>query len=237
MSPSYTLRRSARARHARLTIKPDGEVVVTLPPRAPDRWATELVDTRGDWIARHRDRLLADRQRLAERPPLGDGRALLIGGVPHEVAVAPLPVMLRRTRIVHDDTPRPRLSIEVARDDDRTLPGILEPWLRSEAREVVERRVVIRARDLGVEPASLTIRDQRSRWGSASRRGTLSFSWRLVMTPATILDYVVVHELAHLREFGHGPHFWDIVEDHVPDVSGARRWLRAHESELRSALD
>ena len=110
------------------------------------------------------------------------------------------------------------------------MAEILEAWLRGEAREVIVRRMVVRARDLSVEPTAVAIRDQRSRWGSASRRGTLSFSWRLVMTPATVLDYVVVHELVHLRHFGHGPTFWRTVHDAVPEADAARRWLRSHET-------
>ena len=107
----------------------------------------------------------------------------------------------------------------------------------AEARDALARRMEIRARDVGVSPRSMSIRDQRSRWGSASRRGSVAFSWRLVMAPAAVLDYVVVHELAHLRAFGHGPGFWAIVGRHVVDAEGARRWLRAHETELRAALD
>ena len=235
--PDYTLRRSARARNARLNIRPDGELVVTLPARAPERWATELLEARRDWVDRHRSRILAEAARLASRPALGEGRPVPLGGLAHALTVAPLPGEWRRTRVVHDDTAEPTLRVEVARDDGRTLPGILEPWLRAEARDALERRVAVRARDLGVEPQGLAVRDQRSRWGSASRRGTVSFNWRLVLTPAAVLDYVVVHELAHLREFGHGRGFWRLVRDHVPEADAARRWLRAHEPELRAALD
>jgi predicted metal-dependent hydrolase len=90
---------------------------------------------------------------------------------------------------------------------------------------------------MGFWPNRLTVRDQRTRWGSASRRGTLSFSWRLVMCPAEVLDYVVVHELAHLRWAGHGPRFWALVRRHVPRADEHRRWLREHHALLRAALD
>lgn len=237
MGETYTVRRSSRARHARLTIRPDGELVVTLPARAPERWATDLVASREVWIDRHRRRLLADRDRLASRPRLGDGRTVAVGGVPHRVSVVPLAAPRRRTRVVHDDAGTPSLTIELAAGERRPLSAIIEGWLRAEARDALARRTAIRARDIGVRPRAMSIRDQRSRWGSASRRGTVSFSWRLVMAPATVLDYVVVHELAHLREFGHGPAFWAIVREQVADADTARHWLKAHESELRAALD
>lgn len=233
----YTLRRSNRARHARLSIRPDGKLVVTLPTRAPERWAIELVETRQDWVVHHQDRLRADQERFAARPALDDGRPIPLGGLAHRLEFAPLPPDRKRTRIVHDDAAEPTLRLELARGDIRPVATILEAWLRGEARDAIERRVAVRSRDLGVEPASLAIRDQRSRWGSASRNGAVSFNWRLILAPAAILDYVVVHELAHLRQFGHGPRFWGLVRDLVPDTQAARKWLRTHEPDLRRALD
>ncbi|MFI5254973.1 MAG: M48 family metallopeptidase [Candidatus Limnocylindrales bacterium] len=233
----YTLRRSERARHARLNIRSDGELVVTLPARAPERWANELLAARWEWVEHHRGRMAAEASRLAARPALDEGRDVPLLGVPHRLEFAPLAADRKRTRIVHDDTGSPMLRLELARGDVRPAATILEGWLRSEARDAVERRVAVRARDLGVEPAGLAIRDQRSRWGSASHQGTVSFNWRLILTPAPILDYVVVHELAHLRQFGHGKRFWSLVHGLVPDAPAARRWLRSHEPDLRRALD
>ena len=86
-------------------------------------------------------------------------------------------------------------------------------------------------------PHAITVRDQRTRWGSASRQGTLSFSWRLVLAPPEILDYVVVHELAHLRWAGHGTRFWSLVRRFAPAADHHRRWLRQNEARLRHALD
>ena len=228
----YTLRRSDRARHTRLTIRPDGEVVVTLPKRAPERWASDLVQVPG----------------RVDRPSPGQDELPPVTAWPHDRASAPgarsasagsntavhvvsLGDGLRRSRVVHDDADGPRIRLEIAPDEVRALSPSSRHGCRAEARDVIMRRVTVRARDLGVQPTSVAIRDQRSRWGSASRRGTLSFSWRLVMTPATVLDYVVVHELAHLRHFGHGPAFWKIVHGVVPEADAARRWLRSHETE------
>jgi predicted metal-dependent hydrolase len=90
---------------------------------------------------------------------------------------------------------------------------------------------------MGVTPTALSVRDQRSRWGSAARSGSLSFSWRLVLAPPDVLDAVVVHELAHLRHADHGPRFWDLAMTHAPRTTEARRWLRAHRDLLRAALD
>ena len=89
---------------------------------------------------------------------------------------------------------------------------------------------------LGVTPRSITIRDPRSRWGSASQTGRVSLSWRLVLAPREALETVVIHELAHLRVFGHGPSFWALVASRRPDHQTWRRWLHDHATELHGAL-
>ena len=97
------------------------------------------------------------------------------------------------------------LLVTVAPSERRPLPAILEAWLRVRAREAVEAAIARHAGPLGVTPAAVTVRDTRSRWGSASRQGRLMLAWRLVLAPPAVLETVVVHELAHLRVFGHGP--------------------------------
>lgn len=236
MSDAVTIRRSARARRARLHLTREGQAVVTLPLRAPARWADELVRVRAGWLARHQARIHEERRGLAERPPLGT-RPLPLGGVPHRVLIAPLRGDRRRARVEHDDTLEPTLRLLLPSGDERPLAAVLEPWLRREARGALERRVGLRAAQLGVPVRAVRVGDQQSRWGSASRAGRLSFSWRLVLAPALVLDYVVVHEIAHLRDFSHSPAYWRVVRSLVPETDAARRWLRANESELRHALD
>ena len=90
---------------------------------------------------------------------------------------------------------------------------------------------------LGVTPARVTIRDTTTRWGSCSRKGALSFSWRLVLAPPEALDAVAAHELCHLRVFGHSQAFWTLLATRVPDHATWRRWLRRHAPELHAALD
>jgi hypothetical protein len=141
----------------------------------------------------------------------------------------------------------PQVRGSVRRSGDRLIvrPGVdgrspavlLEGWLRTFARRVVGTNVAVRAVEMGVEPSRIAIRDQVSRWASASPRGTLSFSWRLVLAPPEVLDAVVVHELAHLRVRGHSRAFWDLVEHHAPATAASRAWLRTHAAEMRAALE
>jgi predicted metal-dependent hydrolase len=119
---------------------------------------------------------------------------------------------------------RPRLRL-----DPRTVS---EAEARQAVRELVTMLIDEEAPAIGVRPQRVQIRDQRSRWGSCSTRGTLSFNWRLVLAPLEVLDYVVVHELCHLREPNHSRRFWKLVEEHRPDWRAHRDWLHEHGPEL-----
>jgi predicted metal-dependent hydrolase len=125
----------------------------------------------------------------------------------------------------------------VGASDRRSLAVVLDAWLRARAGDAIQRAIARHADALGVEPAAISVRDQRTRWGSASRGRRLAFSWRLVLAPPEALDTVVIHELAHLRVFGHGPAFWALVASRRPDHRQWRRWLRDHALELHGALD
>jgi predicted metal-dependent hydrolase len=229
----YLVRRSARARRARLTVTEQGEVVVVLPRRAPLDEAARLVGAHSAWLDRHVGRLRDEHARLLARPALGDGRQLALEGVPVVVWRADDRVAARLGGV---DLTDGRLLVRSERGDGG-VAVTLEAWLRSRARTRLGERVVVRAPELGVTPGRISVRDQRSRWASASPRGDLSFSWRLVLAPPYVLDAVVVHELAHLRVRGHSRAFWALVEGHAPRTQEARHWLRQHARELRAALD
>jgi predicted metal-dependent hydrolase len=236
--PAYEVRRSDRARRARLTVTRDGRAVVVLPRRAPDGMADELVRTHGEWLRRQLDRTQRNRARLASRPPLAGGRTLEVDGVPFRVDARDEPGRRRGTVRAWPPTALGEsgwLDVRLAPGD--ALGALLGSWLRREARRVLTQRVAALAPVVGVPPPTITIRDQRSRWGSASRGGRLSLNWRLILAPPYVLDYVVIHELAHLRIAGHGPRFWAIVRKHAPETADARRWLRHHHDELMTALD
>jgi predicted metal-dependent hydrolase len=129
------------------------------------------------------------------------------------------------------------LHLHLAGRDRANAQPVLERWFRDQARLAIEATVADHAAALGVSPGVISIRDPRSRWGSASRQGRLMLSWRLVLAPPDALETVVVHELAHLRVFGHGPRFWALVASRRPDHLTWRRWLRTHSLELHAALD
>ena len=201
-----------------------------------ERLAESFVAEREAWLRRHLERQATQLAELEARGPLRDGGTLLFRGEPHRLRVV-AEAGRRRTVVTREGGDEgDELVIHRGSGERRELAAILEAWLRVRARSASEREIERHAPALAVEPAMVTVRDTRSRWGSCSRARRLSFSWRLVLAPPEVLETVVVHELAHLRVFGHGPQFWEIVAARRPDHRRWRRWLRDHSTQLHGAL-
>ena len=237
-----TLRRSARARHLRLTVAPKHVAIVTVPARATrnkgeaERLAESFVADRETWLRRHLDKQERQREELAALGPLRDGGPFRFRGETHRLRVVASGARHRTTVSREGGDAGDELVVRLGTTERRGLDAILEAWLREKARVAIHREIERHATALAVAPAAVTIRDARTRWGSCSRARRLSFSWRLVLAPPEALETVVVHELAHLRVFGHGPGFWEIVASRRPDHRRWRRWLRDHSMELHGAL-
>lgn len=112
----------------------------------------------------------------------------------------------------------------------------LETIYRNGAKEYIPKRVSYFARMLSVSYGTITIRDQKTRWGSCSSKGNLSFNWRLILAPPQVLDYVVVHELCHRKEMNHSKRFWELVESIIPDYAAHRKWLKDNGNQLSLTL-
>jgi predicted metal-dependent hydrolase len=236
-----TVRRSARARHLRLTVDPWLGAIVVIPARAArnrgeaERLAEGFVAQREAWLRKHLDKQERQREELASMGPLGDGGLFRFRGETHRLRV--VAGGRRRTTVSREGGDAgDELIVRLGAAERRNLDAILEAWLKEKARVAIHREIERHATALDVAPVAVTIRDTRTRWGSCSRARRLSFSWRLVLAPPEALETVVIHELAHLRVFGHGPGFWAIVASRRPDHRLWRRWLRDHSLELHGAL-
>jgi predicted metal-dependent hydrolase len=241
---SYVLRRSARSRGLRVTIDPRRGVVVSVPLSTRRGWARpeaeveRFLGEREPWLRRHVARLARLSATMDARGGIRDGAEFRYLGELHGLTIANGDPSLRRSIVERsgaDD--RDELAIHIAGRDRRAPAVVLEGWLRARAAEAIDRAIEVHAAELRVEPLRVTLRDPRTRWGSATRKRSLSFSWRLILAPPAALETVVIHELAHLRVFGHGLRFWDLVASRRPDHLIWRRWLRAHSHELHAALD
>jgi predicted metal-dependent hydrolase len=211
---AYTVRRSDRARRVRITVDPAGEVEVVLPRRAREREAAAAVAELRPWIERRLAEAAGVRERLAARgatvPYLGETLALVAEP--------------GRTR-AH----RRGEALLVPAGDAKPA---LERWFRRAARAEVVPRLDAATADLGVSYASVRIANQRTRWGSCSATGAMSFNWRLLLAPDEVLDYVVWHEACHLRHLDHSPRFWGLLERHRPGYRAEKAWLRRHGATL-----
>jgi len=202
-------------RAGRVALKVDvvaGRVVLVIPHRRQEKAARRFLNSKTDWLVEALDRL---------PPPItfADGALVPLGGVPHRVRHCP---EARRGVWQEDGT----LCVSGQAEH---LPRRLRDWLKARAREAIAERVAVHAARLEVTPGRITLRDTRSRWGSCASSGALSFSWRLVMAPDWVLDYVTAHEVAHLLEMNHSAAFWGHVETLVPGQRhAARAWLREH---------
>lgn len=235
---TYTLRHSSRARALRATIHPERGVVVTVPGPGGGRAdgeerASAFLVEREPWVRRHLARHAELTARIQARGGARDGGAIPFRGRLHRVRVVPAVSGIRRSDVVSFDD---ELVIHRVAGERRTDAAVVESWLRTQAAGAIDAAIDAHAPALAVTPARVTLRDPRTRWGSASRSGRLSFSWRLILAPPEALETVVVHELAHLRVFGHGPRFWSLVASRRPDHRTWRRWLHDHAIELHGAL-
>jgi predicted metal-dependent hydrolase len=218
---SVRVRDSARARTARIIVGPRRPLEVIVPRGTEEEEVDALLEQKRGWI----ERKVAESRAIAARPKqLGlarpgivwiDGRPL---SVERQAGRRPI-AELREGMVV------------VGGDADEAAAAI-ERWYRREARRRIAEIAGEGAVRLGLQFRSLAVRDQRTRWGSCSREGNLSFSWRLLVAPAEVREYVVVHELCHLREPTHAKPFWRLLEASRPGWQEQARWLREHGQEL-----
>lgn len=239
----YRVRRNVRSRGVRITIDPRHGLVVSVPPATRRGWARPeprieaFLEERRSWVLRHLDGLAQDRARVRALGGTRDGSLVLYRGVQHRLRVVDGARKGRRSLVERSGgDAEDELVVSVATGDRRPLERILADWFRDRAVDAISASIAVHAPDLGVRPARVDIRDPRSRWGSAARTGRLMFSWRLVLAPPGSLETVVVHELAHLRVFGHGPGFWKLVAARRPSHLSDRAWLRRNSHALHGML-
>jgi predicted metal-dependent hydrolase len=211
------LRVNARARRFTLRVAATGEVVLTVPPGGTRAAAQRFAERYSGWIA----------TRLAQHPapvPLAHGSVIPLRGVPHRI-------VHRAGRGVVEccaaTSPRAKPTLVVP-GDTAHLPRRVRDFLKEEARRDIAAAVARHAATLGVSISRVQVKDTRSRWGSCSTTGAVALSWRLVLAPPFVLDYLAAHEVAHRREMNHGPRFWRLVRQLAPHTDQAEVWLKAN---------
>ncbi len=211
-----TVRRNPRARRMilRLDIAGDG-AVVTIPADTAMADGLAMARRQSGWLVKQLGA-------LPDRLSFSEGARIPYLGRDHTLLARPgrRGVIERRGQAIHI----PGRPEHMARR--------LTDWFRGQARREISRRAAAKAASIGRTPRRITIRDARSRWGSCSAGGGLSFSWRLMMAPEAVLDYVVAHEVAHLAHMNHSARFWRTVAKLADDVEASRAWLRGNGARL-----
>jgi len=211
-----------RARRLTLRIDTGGRGLrITVPPGIPAREVERFLHRHQGWLE----------QRLAkvpDRPQVRPGIKIPLRGVPHLVTHEP---GTRGTITVSRDESGPAL---VVHGDRRHLPRRLADFLKREAKREIEALVEKHTARIGKRAKLIRFRDTSSRWGSCTSDGTLSFSWRIMMAPTPVIDYLVAHEVAHLKEMNHGPKFWKLCKELCPDTVRCKDWLKRNGGALQA---
>lgn len=203
------VRRHPRARRMTLRLNTVGEgAVVTIPPQTSSADALDLARRQSSWLCQHLDE-------MGERVVFGDGVQIPFQGVQH---------LVRHSKYGYGTVWIEDGEINVAGGIEH-LSRRLGDWLKKQARTRIVSLAHQKAKQIDKTLARITVRDTRTRWGSCSSKGGLSFSWRLIMAPPEILDYVVAHEVAHLAHMNHSSSFWDTVDGLTENAKGGRAWL------------
>lgn len=210
-----------RARHVSVRIDPTRrEAIATAPSQRHLKHAVAFAAERAGWIA-------GELARLPQGVLLRPGAIVPLRGAPHELAYEH---GRTATRVEEGDPPR---LVTPASDVALFEPRLIR-FFKDEARRDLGECVARHAEVLGVRPVRLQVKELRSRWGSCSIDGVLAFSWRLVLAPPFVLNYLAAHETAHLVEMNHSRRFWAQVRRCMPDYERGREWLHAHGSELHA---
>jgi predicted metal-dependent hydrolase len=213
--------RMPRARRYILRVRPDGTLRVTVPRGGSRREAEQFVRRHEKWIARERGRVRLQGP-CAAGPAWRDGTTILLGGEPVRISTE---AQGDSWRVVYGDR-----SILVA--DLAQLRAAIEHDLRDLARAVLLPRLRELALAHSLDVGAISIRNQRSRWGSCARSGNIALNFRLVQMPPHVCDYVLLHELMHIKQQNHSRRFWRLVEAACPGFRDAERWLRTTGREL-----
>ncbi len=210
------IRRNKRARRMTLRVQPaTGDVILSLPKRTSIKSALTFVQEKEAWIGRQL-------KTLPPHIPFADGTIIPLLGIPHRIRHAPD----QRQVVLQQDE-----NLLVGGKNE-FLARRLGDWLKKTARQEFSLRAHNKAEILGVHLRSVRVRDMKSRWGSCSEENRISLCWRLIFAPEEVADYVIAHEVAHLREMNHSKKFWEITASLCADMESAKTWLRCQGSVL-----
>ena len=215
-----TIRENARATRMTLRIEPGGQSLkLTIPTGLPSR----EID---DFLTRHHGWLMTRLARVPDAGPLAQDKTISIRGVDHRIA------MTGKLRGIAEETEIDGVRTLLVSGSPEHVGRRVSDHLKKVARRELDRLVRMHAATLGKPVRAIAYKDTKSRWGSCTSDGNLSFSWRIAMAPDFVIDYLAAHEVAHLKEMNHGPDFWATCLALCPRTKEAKRWLKQNGTRL-----
>ncbi len=215
------VQRHPRARRYTLRVREARrDIVLTIPPRGSLREAHAFAERNANWIA-------TKLKKIPEPVPFADGETIPFRGILHRIEHRP-----KSRGTVWPEISGDGVSLLCVAGQAAHISRRVRDFLKREARQDLLSATRLHARKLGVEIDRVGLRDSTSRWGSCSYDGSLSYSWRLIMAPSFVLDYLAAHEVAHRRELNHSARFWRVVDELTGERRRAEAWLKAHGNSL-----
>lgn len=219
------IRRSMRARRLRLQINSNSEFQLIIPYFTGQRAVDRFLDQHQEWI---RKQLHSIKKQQLKRPKFHyqTGDLFYYFGEPIQLDVHPSDLKRPSARL-HEDKIKIHLHRTISKESGKlAVRNVIERFYRKKSEEVIHDRLQFFNEHYQFSYSRVTLRNQKTRWGSCSSRRNLNFNWRLIMAPIEVIDYVVVHELCHLKEMNHSPRYWALVEEAIPDYKKHRKWLK-----------
>ena len=227
---TYTVKRSLRARRVRLEVRPQTGLTAVVPHSYKIGQLPRLLKAKERWISNN----LAKYRHL-QSPSAG--KEFKSGDT--------VPYLGRDLELVKRENHSDVGSVTLEGNMLAVSPGLfrngilelaLEQWYRTEAAKLISERIDKLSFQMGISYKRIVIRGQKTRWGSCSHKKNLSFNWKLIMVPEPVIDYVIIHELTHLKEMNHSKRFWELVAQYCPGWQEYKKWLKQHEADLTARL-
>ena len=224
----YQLKQSPHIRGIRLEIRQDSGLTVIVPREYNHQSVEELIQNKSVWIVRH---LTAEhpQQLPLFNKEVDDGDRLPFMGKTIEIVRRPGGNHKPGAELIGN-----HLYVYI-NGSSPDLPKLLEAWYRMQASIVFGAKALVFSRKMGVTYKRILIRGQKTRWGSCSPLGNLTLNWKLLLAPEPVINYVIIHELAHRKHMNHSKRFWEVVAQFIPRWKEHRKWLLTHEAELKAS--
>jgi predicted metal-dependent hydrolase len=231
----YSIRRSQRVKNTRLVVTPD-KIEVVAPPSVSERKIHAFVKSKQDWVIVARDKVVENKQSIKKQRPDSYTDGVIVPYKGQDIALRLKPEKANSLKIEANNQ---ELNLYLPSQfiaNNEFIRQTLIDWLKAQALKAVEECVGQYAQKYSLHPRFIRIKTQKSRWGSCGIHNDININWLLILAPTEVLEYVVIHEICHIKERNHSARFWRLVEAHLPEYQKQRNWLKKNGHNLMQGL-